>query len=99
MLQFALEVEEVGDGQLPLQIRPEEVRCQRRVEASFQGVACCRPVSVAHAHAGLGTNDALDLKKRGKMLASKTPLGLILVKYQYEVLQAQPCHPVVFFFS
>lgn len=41
MLQFALEVEEVGNGQLPLQVRPKEVRCQRRVEASFQGVPRC----------------------------------------------------------
>lgn len=65
VLQFALEVEEVGDGQLPLQICPKEVCCQCRVEASFQGVPRCRPVSVAHAHAGLGTNDALDLKEWG----------------------------------
>lgn len=94
VLQFALEVEEVGDGQLPLQICSEEVCCQRRVEAGFQGVPRCRPVSVAHAHAGLGANDALDLKIRGRMLTSKPPLGLILVKHQYEVLQAQMCHPL-----
>ena len=97
MLQFALEVKELGDGQLPLQIRPKEIRCQRRVKASFQGVPCCRTVSVAHAHAGLRSNDALDLKIRGSMLASNPPLGLILVKYQYKVLQAQPCHPLFLF--
>lgn len=38
MLQLALEFEEVGDGELPLQIRPKEVRRQRRVEAGLQGV-------------------------------------------------------------
>lgn len=97
MLQFALEVEEVGDGQLPLQIRPKEVRCERGVEASLQGVPRCRAVSVAHAHAGLGANDALDLKTRRRMSSAKTPLGLTLVKYQHKVLQAQMCHPLLFF--
>lgn len=92
MLEFALEVKEVGDGQLPLQIRPKEVRCQRRVEAGFQGVPRGSPVSVAHAHAGLGANDALDLEIKGRTLAPKTALRLRLFNYQHEVLQRQTRH-------
>lgn len=83
MLQLALEFQEVGDGELPLQIRPKEVGCQRRVEAGLQGVPSGRPVSVAHAHAGLGANDALDLKKnkREDVSTKFTWIGLLLTKY------------------
>lgn len=83
VLQLALEFQEVGDGELPLQIRPEEVGGQRRVEAGLQGVPSGRPVSVAHAHAGLGANDALDLKKikREDVSTKFTWIGLLLTKY------------------
>lgn len=62
MLKFALELQEVRDGQLPLQISSKEVGGQRRVEASLQGVPCSWAVPVAHAHACLGANDALNLR-------------------------------------
>lgn len=75
MLQFALEVKEVGDGQLPLQICPKEVCCQCRVEAGLQGVPSCGPVSVAHAHAGLGANDALNLKNKREEVRIKITMG------------------------
>lgn len=72
MLQLALEVQEVGDGELSLQVSPEEVGGERGVEASFESVAGGGAVPVAHAHAGLGTDDALHLKITGRM-AQSTP--------------------------
>lgn len=71
VLQLALEVQEVGDGQLSLQVSPEEVGGEGGVEAGFEGVPGGGAVPVAHAHAGLGTDDALHLKTTGRMSQAK----------------------------
>lgn len=71
MLQLPLEVQEVGDGQLSLQVSPEEVGGEGGVEAGFEGVPGGGAVPVAHAHAGLGTDDALHLKITGRMSQAK----------------------------
>lgn len=81
VLQLALEVQEVGDGQLAPQVSPEEVGGERRVEAGFEGVPGGGAVPVAHAHAGLGTDDALHLKTTGRMSQSKPHQPSTSMKY------------------
>lgn len=72
MLQLALEVQEVGDGELALEVSPEEVGGEGGVEAGFEGVAGGGAVPVPHAHAGLGTDDALHLESTGSSSHSKS---------------------------
>lgn len=71
MLQLALEVQEVGDGELSLQVSPEEVGGEGGVEAGFERVAGGGAVPMPHAHAGLGTDDALHLQITASMSQSK----------------------------
>lgn len=63
MLQFPLKLQEAADGEFSLQVFSKEVGSESRAAAScLQGVSCGGAVTVSHAHAGLGTNDALDLR-------------------------------------
>lgn len=65
MLQFPLKLQEAANGEFALQVPSKEVRGERRAAAAcLQGVSCGGAVTVPHAHAGLGTNDALDLQTR-----------------------------------
>lgn len=64
MLQFPLKLQKAAYGEFALQVFTKEVGCESRAAAGcLQGVSCGGAVTMAHAHAGLGTNDALDLVK------------------------------------
>lgn len=66
MLQFPLKLQEAADGEFSLQVLSEEVGGESGAAAScLQGVSCGGTVAVPHAHTGLGTNDALDLRMEG----------------------------------
>lgn len=66
MLQFPLKLQEATDGEFSLQVLSKEVGGESRAAAGcLQGVSCGGAVAVSHAHTGLGTNDALDLKMEG----------------------------------
>lgn len=65
MLQLPLELQKAANGEFSLQVFSKEVRGESRAAAGgLQGVSCGGPVSVSHAHTGLGTNYALDLRKQ-----------------------------------
>lgn len=62
MLQFPLKLQETANGEFALQIPSKEVCGESRAAATcLQGISCGRAIAVSHTHAGLGTNDALDL--------------------------------------
>lgn len=63
MLQVPLKLQETANGEFSLQVFSKKVGGESRAAAPcLQGVSCGRPVAVSHPHAGLGTNDALDLR-------------------------------------
>lgn len=64
MLEFALKFQKIADSKLPLQIRTKKVGGECRAESSLERVASSRAVPVAHTHAGLRSNDALNLYKK-----------------------------------
>lgn len=62
MLQFPLEFQEAADGELALQVGPEEVGGESRAAASgLQSVARGGAIPVPHAHASLRTDYTLHL--------------------------------------
>lgn len=76
MLQLALELQEVADGQLALEVGAEEVGGEGRAAAArLERVARGGAVAVAHAHAGLGADDALDLQG-GRSGKTHNPVGV-----------------------
>lgn len=65
VLQFPLKLQKAPDGQFAFQVFSKEVGGECWAAASrLQSVSCGGPVPVSHAHAGLGTNDALNLQGR-----------------------------------
>lgn len=72
MLQLPLELQKAANGEFSLQIFSKEVRGESGAAAGcLQGVSCGGPVSVSHAHAGLGTNYALDLRIVGGLVSTR----------------------------
>lgn len=66
MLQFPLKLQKAADGKFSLQVDSKEVGGESRAAAGcLQRVPCGRAVTMPHAHTGLGTNDALDLRIEG----------------------------------
>lgn len=66
MLQFPLKLQEAANSELPLQVLSKEISSESRAAAGrLQSVSCGGAVAVPHAHAGLGSYDALDLYKKG----------------------------------
>lgn len=63
MLQLPLKLQKAANGELSLQVFSKEIGGESRAAAScLQGVSRGGTVSVSHAHTGLGTNYALDLR-------------------------------------
>ena len=68
MLQFPLKLQKAANGEFSLQVFTKEVGGESRAAAGrLQCVSCCGAVAVSHAHTGLGTNDALDLKMSNRV--------------------------------
>lgn len=67
MLQFPLKLQKAADCEFPLPVLSEEVCGESRAAAGcLQGVSCGGAVTVSHSHAGLRTNNALDLRMKSK---------------------------------
>lgn len=63
MLQFPLKFQKAADGEFSLQVFSKEVGGESRAAAScLQGVTCGGAITMPHAHAGLRTNNTLDLR-------------------------------------
>ena len=68
MLQFPLKLQEAANCEFSFQVLSKEVGGESRAAAGcLQGVSCGGAVAVSHAHAGLGSNDALDLQMSTNM--------------------------------
>lgn len=65
MLQLSLKLQEAADGEFSLQVFSKEVCGESGAAAGgLQRVSGGGAVAVPHAHAGLGSNDALDLQRK-----------------------------------
>lgn len=85
MLQFPLELQKVADGEFSLQVFSKKVCGESRAAAGrLQGVSCGRAVAVSHAHTGLGTYDALDLRIEGGLMSTRT-IRLLTISLYYSI--------------
>lgn len=65
MLQFPLKLQKAANSEFSLQVLSKEISGESRAAAGrLQSVSCGGAVTVPHAHAGLGSNDALDLNTK-----------------------------------